>query len=685
MKPTGCPDFEVELPRPGSAGCQPGSAGCQPAVVKAADFGFSEASTDNIAAINAALAEARRIGAARVELAPGTYRCFDPAARTEAPDPAHPDRSNDQTTKRPNDSSGVVIEGFTDFTFDGCGATLVFRRERPPLPSQDTLLPNGANVTVRGCLRTVVRNFHMDWDWENDPLAVWCRCDGNHVDDADNASWIDLELEAPHPKYPQHVPVQLLTPFTDDKSGWRMDVANGPRCYLGTSLGCIGAKSEWLSPARLRVWPCVRPDYGYVPPEQEAAYGPAPNRELAERARVGGLYSLSHCYYGLNGIVVDSNEHLTLRDIDVWSCCGFGVETRGSQRFWQLVNVNVRPKPGTARPVTSTADAHHVIQSRGFGKMVGCEVAWNQDDYFNYHDRTQIAQTRDPRTVEVVNSRGIVYSPFRVGSRVRLKQEDFSDAGWTGVITAIDGERVAFDRDLPEQTGILFVLVDDEFATENFLFKDCRFHDSPWARGIVQGNNVTFEGCAFGPMSGLPLLLMACYTYNVWCEGIGCRNIVVRGCRFENCLSDNSWHVEKAAPQIKASIRLPPEFSRMESTPIENAAFAAQVAANIAAGRQVRPSPDAVSDILVERCTFVNPRGPVFLGENASRVTFRDNQILSDGGEWEPLPTAGKILVRGGSGNDEQANGNRPPRRPSAWRIPGRASRISERRRLVRS
>ena len=80
-----------------------------------------------------------------------------------------------------------------------------------------------------------------------------------------------------------------------------------------------------------------------------------------------------------------------------------------------------------------------------------------------------------------------------------------------------------------------------------------------------------------------------------------------------------------------------------------------------------------------------NPRGYVLLGENASRVTFRDNQILSDGGEWEPLPTAGKILVRGGSGNDEQANGNRPPRRPSAWRIPGRASRISERRRLVRS
>ena len=640
MEPTGCPDFEVALPRPRPDG---GSGAAPPSVVRAADFGLSESSTDNIAAINAALAEARRIGAARVELAPGTYHCFDDGVSDEGEVLRR--AGNGAEVPRPGACAGVVIEGFTDFTFDGCGATLVFRRDHEPLPTRDTLLENGANVTVRGCLRTAVQNFNMDWDWENDPLAVWCRCVGKHIDEADNASFIDLELEEPHPKYPQHVPVQLLTPFTDDKSGWRQDLANGPRCYLGTSLGCIGAKSEWLSPARLRVWLCVRPDYGYVPLELEATYAPAQNRELTERARIGCLYSLSHCYYGLNGFVVDSNEHLTLRDIDIWSCRGFGVETRGSQRFWQLVNFNIRPKPGTLRPVTSTADAHHVIQSRGFCKMVDCEVAWNQDDYFNYHDRTQIAQTRGPRTVEVVNSQGVSYAPFKVGSRIRLKQEDFSDTGWKGVITAIDGERVTFDRDLPEQTGILFVLIDDEFATENFLFKGCRFHDSPWARGIVQGNNVTFEGCVFGPSSGLPLLFMSCYTYNVWCEGIGCRNIVVRNCRFENCLSGNSWHVETDAPQIKASIRLPPEFVRMEAFPILNHAFAAQVAANVAAGRQVVPSPDAVCDILVENNVFVNPRGHVLLGENASRVTFRDNQILSDGSEWNPFPFAGKIRL----------------------------------------
>ena len=620
--PTGCPDFEVELPRQADG-----------AIVKAADFGFSETNDDNIVAINAALAEAKRIGAARVELAPGTYRCFE----------------------RTRGEKGIAIEGFEDFTFDGKGATLVFRRDHEPLQTQDTLLEHGANVTIRGCRRTVVENFNMDWDWETDPLAAWCRCVGKHVDDKDDSSWADFELEAPHPKYPQQVPVQLMTPYPSDKSGSRMDVENGPRYLLGTSLGCIGSKSEWLSPTRLRVWPAVRPASGYCPPQQAGLSSSEKNLEYVQRIRVGGTYTLSHCYYGLNGFVLDSNEHFTLRNVDLWSCRGFGVETRGAQKNWQLVNFNIRQKPGERRPVTTTADAHHFVKSRGYGKMIGCETEMSQDDYFNIHDRTQIAQKRSARMVEVVNSSGIGYTQFKEGSRIRLRHEDYSDAGWTGNIVKIDGEFVTFDRDLPEQKGMLFVLIDDEYASENFLFKDCWFHDAPWARGLVQGNNVTFDGCVFGPMSGLPLKFMTCYSYNVWCEGIGCSNIVVRNCRFENCLADNSWHVLPGAPLITASMLLPPEYSRMEdSVPITNPGFARQVAANKAAGRKVKPSADAVCDILIEKNTFVNPRGLVLLTENASRVTFRDNKVESDGSAWEPFSFAGKIRLVGGTGNDVQ-------------------------------
>ncbi len=95
MKPTGCPDFEVELPRPRpfdrltvepfDRSRLPGGSndstiqrtndqtGISPAVVKAADFGFSEASTDNISATHATRDESRLTVTERLKRSLGTF------------------------------------------------------------------------------------------------------------------------------------------------------------------------------------------------------------------------------------------------------------------------------------------------------------------------------------------------------------------------------------------------------------------------------------------------------------------------------------------------------------------------------------------------------------------------------------------------------------------------------------
>ena len=125
---------------------------------------------------------------------------------------------------------------------------------------------------------------------------------------------------------------------------------------------------------------------------------------LVAQKEIGNVFAITHHYYGMNGVVLTSNRHFTLRNVDIWATWGLGVETRGAQKWWQLVNVNVRPKPGANYPVTSTADAHHVVQSQGYAKMIDCEATMHRDDHFNYHDRTQIAWTKGPRTVEVVNN-----------------------------------------------------------------------------------------------------------------------------------------------------------------------------------------------------------------------------------------------------------------------------------------
>ena len=564
--------------------------------------------------------------AARVVIAPGTYRCFD--------------------------GPGLKIEGLSDCVVDGGGATFVFRRTVPNQDDPSILVEGYGNVEIRDCVRTEVGNFNIDWDWERDPLGFWCTCVGAAEGAEDNTSTIDFDLDRPHPKYPDPVAIQLLTPMAKDRSGPRRDDGrnNHGSVYFGTSAGTMGAKMAWLSPSRIRVWPYVRPDYGYVAPYSANRYSPKRNRDLVRlfaQKEIGNVFAITHHYYGMNGVVLTSNRHFTLRNVDIWATWGLGVETRGAQKWWQLVNVNVRPKPGANYPVTSTADAHHVVQSQGYAKMIDCEATMHRDDHFNYHDRTQIAWTKGPRTVEVVNNRGVAYTLFRTGSRLRLRQQDFAPVpDWTGRIVRIDGEQIAFDRDLPQQTGLFFVLIDDEYTTENFLFRNCRFHGSSYSRGLILGSNLTFENCTFGPMDGSPLRFQSCYTYNVWCEGIGCRNVVVRNCRFENVRDD--FTVGGVSSQIFTALRLPWKGDApMRQVPIKNAAFAKAVAAYEAAGKPVIPSGEAVGDILVEGCTFVNPRGYLWYIMNGSGYHFRDNTVVWNDPGAPRLPYAGRIRVDG--------------------------------------
>ena len=120
--PTGAKEFSVHPPS------NPGGA-----VVEAAAFGLSADAADNVDALNRALEHCRETGAAKLAVAPGTYR---------------------MTADRP-----VRLERMRDFIFDGGGATFVWHKKRE------------ANFRLDGCERVVMRNFKMDWEWEKDPLA----------------------------------------------------------------------------------------------------------------------------------------------------------------------------------------------------------------------------------------------------------------------------------------------------------------------------------------------------------------------------------------------------------------------------------------------------------------------------------------------------------------------------------
>ena len=628
--PTGCPAFGVDLPR--------NHAG---PVLKAADFGLSVTNTDNAAAINAALAECRRVKASRLELAPGTYRCFGP--------------------------KGVEVAGLSDFTLEGNGAVLVFWRKHPKdwdAKPGDYAVGAGPNLQVKDCRRTLVRDLVCDWDWWRHPLGFFARVVGKKAE-ADGESYVDFKLvgHERYPLYPDPVPVQLILPIGEDLAGGRMD-GGGVRVYCETAPGMFGSRNEWLAPDTLRVWICVaQPDRPHGA-DIARRFTKGRNRGTCAAFQVGETYNICHHYYGMSGMDLSACEHLTLRNVSLWSCRGHGVGIGDGLGYLAFEKFRLAPPTEAEaksagvgwfgpRPYTSTSDGTHCRRSCGHFRFTDCEWTLNNDDCLNFHDCTTIARGEGERTLRVVNSLGTRYLGASVGHELELLQENYEPTGWRGKVVAVEPDTIAVDRPLPRQTGRFFVVYDRAYSTDDLLFRNCRFHHAAWARNLILANNVTFEGCRFDSFVGSPLRFQTCYTPNVWCEGMGATNIVVRDCTFENCA--DFYTVEGVSSQIFLGLRLPSHRGWPEKgvALIKDEILRRQYDEMLAAkgSLDAKPCGRTVGGLLVERNTFVNPRGALVYAFNGDGVTVRDNRVVFDGkAPYRLLPDAGGVRADDATG-----------------------------------
>ena len=607
---TGCPDFEIERPHPHGG-----------AVVKAADFGFSEAHSNNAACITRAIAYAKEIGADRVELAPGVYRCHD--------------------------KEGVVVSGTKDLLIDGKGACLVFYR---PSVSRDVTYWEVEISTEYGSFRLLdnerleIRDLKVDWDWEVDPLAERVRLVDVHADEQPDASYWEFDFidYAKHPVYPRHLPIQTLSNLSEELvDGWRVRFASSGACrYFGTQEGSHGMKMEWVSPRRARFYPAVRPTAigAYVHPDYErTAFRPGTNRNREQVTKScwldkGSLYRLGHYYVGKNCFDMLSNRHLTLENVNVYSCRGDAFHVEGSQHHWQLVNVSVWPPedPSQAgggprtRPMTTTLDVMHIGCSKGWSKLIGFRCTMNQDDHANFHDRFSALRKTGAREMLVTQGRGNAYFRAEVGDELDFRNPDMTASGFTAKITSVvNDEYLRFDRDIPEKFAKTDAFVFNRArGTDNILIKDC-LYDSCWGRFLMLGHNVTFENCTWRHGIASAVLVQEGLNYGYWAEGFGAGNVVIRGCRFEALQKFNRAAFADVVQDLYVGANMTDHYRELN----------------------VRPDPSLISGVLVENCSFVNPRGAVWHVRNGENLVFRNNTI--DLTENDPLgqPYRGSVVV----------------------------------------
>jgi len=552
-------------------------------VLNAADYGFSPTNDDNGAAIAAAVRAAKRVGAAKVRLEPGVYRCFG--------DP-------------------IVMDGLVDFELDGCGAELVFRRApRYPIEPSWDHDGSGANFVISNCRRVRVGNLVTDWDWRTMPLATRAKVVATHVDDkTDNASYIDYELMGfgdRHPYYGKNFPIQRTQPMTADFKRF----LPGPNIWHGTYEGEMGCKCEWLSPTRVRAYPFVEfPGIVRWLGPNKRIFSPAKNRSTVREHKVGETYRIAHAYYGKGGFTLVSNQDFDLHDVEIPSCYGHAVYIGGTQRNWRLKNVTVSPRDGR-HPISSTSDAIHFVRSHGNAIIDNLVVRLEQDDAINVHDRFTVAKRVGPRTLEVVLERGARYFRPDEGDVVELLDPGYNPTGWKGRCVKNEGETILVDGDLPASVPAegYWLLFDRTASSDGIVIRNCTFEDMEM-RVLVNVSNATVENCVFRRTNGDALRCIADYTLKWWAEGMGTTNIVVRNCRFEeNCVREMVGNYYSLGADFVTWLGCPEE---------------------VKPGRLNRRF---ISDILVENCTFVDSLGYFADLRFGTGIVMRDNRIVQTG------------------------------------------------------
>lgn len=453
-------------------------------VLSATDFGVSETNDDNTVALRAAFAAAKERNAERLDLAKGVYRL--------------------------NADAPLALDDYRDFTFDGHGSTLVSHRNQ------------GAFLQLRRCERTRLMNFCVDWDWTCEPLASLIR-----VKRTDARSY-DLEF-VDYVDFPNKE-ARLVVLSAYDPKTHSVGIEDGLTRYLDHNKAPEDrVKRTWLNGNTVRI--------------------EAPPTGIA----VGQLYRLQHFYYHMHGFRLNDNAHLRLENVTVLSTPGHAFVMGGRQHHTLFDHVSiVAPKDDPKRVITCTADHLHIAQSCGFIKLENCEFSLGADDIMNMHDCTAFARRIGPHTVRAQNA--WIIATARKSDRIEIRNGDYSPTGFIGTLVSVkrvaEGRNdfdVTFKEEVPSETKDGFVLFNWAYDTHNVIVRNCHFHDNR-ARGLlILARDVTVEKNVFRHQEMGAIKIETGYTHNLWSEGYGVSNVVIRNNLFDNTnpSGSNGGHRER--------------------------------------------------------------------------------------------------------------------------------------------
>lgn len=395
-----------------------------------------------------------------------------------------------------------IFEGMHDFQFDGGGSEFIFSTVE-------------VFFTIRNCIRTIFKNFTVDWDWESGQLASI----GLVREVASDSTYFDLHF----PEYSQ---------APSDLNIRTLNAMNPLTLSAGFELGREFHNTHFRNISRqdLNTFRIALSN-----PEEFRFLNP------------GQAYIVRHYIYDANAFELKSNQHLQIEHVTIYSAPGHAFVASGDQHHWALRQCRIVKRPGTTRCISVTADGCHISNSLGYFMIENCDFSYNGDDCLNIHDNSVQGFKRiDDRTLRLI--RVLAWrNPFAVGDEVEFRNEDLSPAEITERIADVEWNKeyntctLTFEKPIPAEVSERAILFNRRYDSSNYIVRNNFFHHNR-ARGILlHSSNGLVENNHFFMNQGSAIQI-ECGSESRWSEGFGVSNLRIRNNLIDSC-DVNHWNM----------------------------------------------------------------------------------------------------------------------------------------------
>lgn len=480
----------------------------------------------------------------------------------------------------------LILDGMENFLLDGQGSELIFSCLKP-------------YISICNAKKVMVKDVYLDWNWEKAPLASVGVVSQVAVD----GSYIECCFPA-REDVPEDMFFYIAGPFDPYRYT--------PGCKGGMEFRPY--KNEHVkttddASADSKMQEMVRELSNIFLKKQEKTGKQTLRFYTTDQAftlahfHKGDCFHFRHYEYDIHTVPIRDTIDCTLEHVVIYSAPGSGFVGNGDIHGLHFKNCKVTVRPGTAHSVSTATDCLHICNSQGNFIIENCEFGYAGDDCINIHDNSSMG-------IEVLDSHTLLAKRvvkdmvlFEPGYPVELRNPDLSETGYSSVLKEVvyfaeDRTcRLTFTDTLPENLSADTVLWNKRFQTQNYIIRECLFHNNR-ARGVLlQGSNGILENNVFENIQGAAIQIeTGCESR--WSEGHGVRNLIIRNNIIRHC-DLNAWQMAV----LYMGVYLPD-------------------------GRTKEP---VFQDILIEHNSFIDcPRLAMYLS-SCKNIIVRDNVIINAG------------------------------------------------------